>query len=238
MTVALNTQPPSGGNRARQSKVRRRFLLAGVGVLAVLGPMLGVSFLGDSGTATASVSGSAASSLVYTSTLPCDIFGSGSTNKVTLEHGTTATLTAACTAAQSATYVQPSWSPAANSAGSVSTAGDIALVDMSAEPSATNAVVSLYTTNLEGLGSDYSSFALPVNVYECASSSAPCSTWTAVTGASSFITNTNGTYSISLPGGYYYDLTIDTGGEYYCISTNTTSPATLAPQFFVTAQLT
>ncbi len=243
MTVALKVQPPDEQRRVRQTRFRKRFLFVGIGALAILGPMLGVSFLGDSGTAATSVTGSVASSLVYTSTVPCDIFGTNTVpTTLTLEHTTTASTTpSSCSSPVTAAFKSPSWSPAANSAGAVSTAGDVALVDMSAEPSATNAIVNVYTTNLQGLGSDYSSFAFPINVYSCptadATATSACNTWTAVTNALSYITNTNGSYSISLPGGAYYDITIDTGGEYYCISTNTTSPATLAPQFFVTAQL-
>ncbi len=252
MTVVLTPRPPV--LQAKKAKFRKRFLLVGIGCLAVLGPLLGVSFLGNSGTASASVTGSPASSLVYTGTIPCDMLGiaSGDTSTtsvtVVLANGTTATVdpaTSSCVGPSPApvtqAYLEPSWSPAANSAGSVTSGGDISVIDLSAEPSGTNAIVNLYTTNLQNLGSDYSSFALPVDVYQCTptttSGTASCTTasaWSAVANASSYITNTNGSYSISLPGGYYYDITINKGGEYYCISTTAGS---LAPTFFVTAQL-
>ncbi len=240
MSLVLSPKPTAS---IRQAKFRKRFLLISIAGLAVLGPALGVSYLGDSGTVVTSISGTPSSSLVYTSSLPCDIFGNGTSSvTVTLEHGTAASTTpSTCTGPVSKTFTAPSWSPTANSAGSVPTtgAGDLALVDMSAEPAATTAIVNVYITNLQGLASDYSSFALPINVYSCASSScASTGGWALVNGASSFVTNTNGSYSISLPGLAYYDITIDSGGEYYCVNTSTASPATLAPQFFVTAQLT
>ena len=245
MSLVLSPKPPAS---IRQAKFRKRFLLISIAGLAVLGPALGVSYLGDSGTVVTSISGTPSSSLVYTSSLPCDIFGG---NNVILANGTPGAYSStSCTATPPTPvltkFTPPSWSPTANSAGSVTTAGDLALVDMSAEPSATTAIVNVYITNLQGLASDYSSFALPINVYSCASgcTTAYSSTvgatnpWTPVTGASSFVTNTNGSYSISLKGGAYYDITIDSGGEYYCVSTSTSTPASLAPQFFVTAQLT
>lgn len=119
--------------------------------------------------------------------------------------------------------------------------GDLALVDMSAEPSTTSAIINVYITNLQDLAVDYSSLALPVNVYSCratdVTTTSGCNTWTAVLpSVASYLTNTNGSYAISLAGGYFYDITIDTGGEYYCVSTQNTLD--LAPSFFVTAQLT
>ena len=236
MAVVLKTRPSSLRDKAYQAKVRRRFLFAGIGVLAVIGPMLGVSFLGDSGTASATVTGTASSSLVYTSGLPCAIFG-GSAGTVTLAHGSTTTIGSPCSPGTTVTltpYTAAQWSPAADSAGSVTTAGDIALIDASAATS--NVIVTLFKTNLQNLSSDYSSFALPVNVYSCTSSCTTTGSWTAVANASSYITNDNGTYSISLASGSFYDLTIDLNGEYYCISTTVSSSAALAPTFFVTAQ--
>ncbi|MHB1783392.1 MAG: hypothetical protein ACYCTE_12045 [Acidimicrobiales bacterium] len=118
--------------------------------------------------------------------------------------------------------------------------GDLALVDMSAEPSTTSAIINVYTTNLQDLAVDYSSFALPVNVYSCSATdvtaTSGCNTWAIVPSAASYVTNTNGSYAINLTGGYFYDITVDSGGEYYCVSTQNASD--LAPDFFVTAQLT
>lgn len=248
MSVVPYTKPPS---LLKQAKFRKKFLLVSIAGLALLGPTLGVSFLSDSGTAAANVTGSVSASLVYTSSLPCDILGTASSSNAPLKYLTTAS-NASCTSSVtsvSTNFTHPSWSPAANSAGSVTTGGDLALVDMSAEPGATTAIVNVYITNLQGLASDYSSFALPINVYySCPAgstssspslcTSTPTTSWTEVPNAASFVTNTNGSYSISLPGGAYYDITIDAGGEYYCVSTTSTVPgATLTPQFFVTAQL-
>ncbi len=237
----------------RSSKLRRRFLMAGIAGLAVLGPMLGVSFLGDTGTASPSITGSSASSLVYIGKMPCgtsstSIFGTSPTSgttAATLEFGTAATFASSCTSVADSTKNYPTWSPAADSAGQV-TGGDIALVDATGVPSSTDVIVNLYLTNLQSLAADYSSFAFPVDVYSCTPGAAACGStttsgaqgsWTAVTGiAGNYLTSTSGYYSFSLPGGEYYDITFDTGGEFYCIST-TASTGSLSPTYLVTASI-
>ncbi len=220
-------KPTSGS-----SKLRRRFLLAGVAGLAVLGPILGISFLGDTGTSSLSITPSTSSSLVYTSSLPCDMFGSNpaSTTAVSLRYGTTATYGSGCSGSASATYQAPSWTPAAGSAGAVTSGGDLALIDASGASS--NVILDVYITNLQDMAADYSSFAFPINIYSCASACSTASAWTAVSGDSSYITSSGGFYSVSLPAGAWYDLTIESGGEYYCVATTTSG---LAPSFFITA---
>ncbi len=242
----------------RSSKLRRRFLMAGVAGLAVLGPMLGVSFLGDTGTATPSITGSSASSLVYIGTMPCgtsstSIFGPSASTQTsaptaTLEYGSSATYDSTTCSSSTPTVTDstknyPTWSPAADSAGQV-THGDIALVDATGVASSTDVIVNLYLTNLQSLAADYSSFAFPVDVYSCTPSTtagsgcgSTAAPWTAVTGiAGNYLTNTAGYYSFSLPGGDYYDITFKTGGEFYCIST-TASTGSLSPTYLVTASV-
>src|SRR6185312_916988 len=143
----------------------------------------------------------------------------------------------------------PSWSPTASTAGNVTQAGDIAVID--ATQATGNVVVSMYITNLASLSDDYSSFAFPIDVFKSTGSSDPtaASSWAqdssiVPTGSSfsSFLTDTTGVITFSLPPGYYYDLTMDSatqtttggGGSYFCIST-TASGGSLSPAFFVTA---
>lgn len=225
-------------NRQSSGKVRRRVLVAGIAALAVVGPFLGVSFLANSGTVSTSVTGSTSSgSLVDTS---CT-----GTSVPTLAYTTN------CSAA-SAAFTTPSWSPSAGSAGSVTSGGDIGLINTTGQTSPV--VVDVYVTDLQGLNEDYSSFALPINVYQCTTStsgSPSCSgtsggtPWTSITSWDStnyssvpYLTSSSGFFSITLQPGDWYDVAIDSGGMYYCISTSTTSPATLSPTFFVTASAT
>lgn len=244
-----------GATTRGSSKLRRRFLLTGLAGLAVLGPILGVSFLGDTGTSSPTITGSTASNLVYTNALPCDMLNGTASASIKLEFSSVATTLSSASggncpsstppAATSGTFTPPSWSPVTNSAGAVSQSGDLALVDASAATS--NVILDIYITNLQALGLDYSSFAFPINIYQC-STTTTCtgsSSWSAVgTTANpnsdfSYLTSSSGFYSVSLPPGYWYDVTLDAstsngGGEFYCISTNA-SGGSLAPSFFFTA---
>lgn len=217
---------PATRPRIRQ----RRLLLVAIPGLAVLAVAMGVSYLGNTGTSSASVSAassnfifpvangnsvpSAVDSLKYT--------GSGNINQ------TSHTIT---------TAVAPSWSPVAQSAGSVTTAGDLALIDGTI---ASNGVtVTVYVTNLAGLQQDYSSLALPVNIYQSPCTSNAC-TWTqassVIVSPPTYLTGTTGFLTFNLPAGKYYDIAIDTGGSLYCTSTSTSGTATLSPAYYFTAQ--
>ncbi|MHB1252040.1 MAG: hypothetical protein ACYC0I_07925 [Acidimicrobiales bacterium] len=153
----------------------------------------------------------------------------------------------------SVTLQSPDWSPRTESAGSVTTPGDLALVDASG---ATNgARVSVFVTNLAALQRDYASFVLPVGVYYLATSpdsqaspylaTPSCATgscsWQLANGEASapdvtssltYLTSGSGVVSFTLPRGYY-DITMQTGGAYYCIAT---TPASLSPSFFISAR--
>ena len=210
----------------RIRKRRQRFLAVSVAGLAVLGASLGVSFLGNTGTITPTVSGSSPS-FVY----PVSSGASLPSAVNSLEY----TLAAQISGAKiSGTAATPTWSPTAQSAGSVPNGGDLALIDATG---ATNGVtVSLYITNLAGLQQDYSSLALPVNVYQSACTSGTCS-WAQASGVSTtYLTATSGFLTFNLPTGYYYDITIEKGGSYYCTSTSNSGTATLAPSYYFTAQ--
>ena len=231
-------------------KVRRRVLISGIAALAVLGPFLGVSFLANSGTTSATVTASGSSGSMVDTTCPTGAYG--------VYTSVVAKVGAACS---STSLVTPSWSPSAGSAGSVTSGGDIAMVDASGQSAPV--VLNVYITDLQGLNEDYSSFALPIDIYQCSTAAGACSTvgtasgdWIPVTTWDSasfttvpFLTSSSGFFSISLPAGDWYDVAIDgtnvpsvvTGsstGMYYCISTGVTAPATLSPSFFVTASET
>ena len=211
--------------------LRRRFLAVGVPGLAVLGAVMGVSFLGDTGTTSVSVSPSSSSSFVYSVT-SSGLTPSGPTAVTSLEY----------TSSPSTAGTLPSWTPTPDTAGSVTTAGDVALVDATSSA----LVVNIYITNLASLQSAYSSFAFPVEIYSSTCSSSTC-TWaldTNLTPESSgqptvFITNTEGQLSFSLPltsPGSYYDITLGPAntGSYYTLSS--VSSSNDSPSFYVTAQ--
>ncbi len=231
-------------------KVRRRVLISGIAALAVLGPFLGVSFLANSGTTSATVTANASSGSMVNTTCPTGAYG--------VYTSVVAKVASACS---STSLVTPTWSPSAGSAGSVTSGGDIAMVDASGQSAPV--VLNVYITDLQGLNEDYSSFALPIDVYQCNAAGGACSTvgtasgdWIPITTWDSasftavpFLTSSSGFFSINLTAGDWYDVAIDgtnfpsavtgpSAGMYYCISTGTAAPATLSPTFFVTASET
>lgn len=211
---------------------RKRFLALGVAGLAVLGVSLGVSFAGDTGTTTLSVSGGS-SSFVFPvandNTVPAAVTSLKYTPASGIDEAHV--FTAAVT---------PSWQPVAGSAGSVTTAGDLALIDATTVANAV--VLNMYVTNLAALQQDYSSYALPINVYSSTCSSSPCS-WAADTSvipaanAPLYLTNSAGVVTLKLPTGKYYSIAMDTGGAFYTIST-TASGGALSPSFYFVATAT
>ena len=220
--------------RERLRRRRHRFLLVSVAALAVLAVALGVSFTADTGTTSVSVTAGTTSPLIF------PISGaSGSTvpSAVTVTKNNTQTTT---TPGTTTANVLPSWTPAAGAAGSVTAAGDLAVIDgrPASAGNATNLIVTVYITNLSNLQAAYSSYALPVRVYE---STTPTATgnWSVVSATSGlYMTNTGGFLSVNLPTATnkYYLISMDTGGSFYTVST--AIAGNLNPSFYFTAQAT
>jgi hypothetical protein len=254
---------------ARSRSRRRRVLVLATAALAVTAVAMGVSFLDQSGAAALTISSGGSGNLVYplggtSKTLPVGDGSdpltyakySGTAGSATVAGCTTLgscnTTTAKATGSTLASVTSPSWSPVANSPGDVTTAGDIAVVDATQVSSSASVVVNMYVTNLAALSKDYSSYAFPINVYSTTCPSGTCGPWSATDAGvvtqspfASFLTDTSGVISFSLPGGKYYDITMESasqganvGGSFYCISTSTTGGASLSPSFFITASPT
>ena len=212
-----------------------RFLAVATAALAILGASLGVSYLGSTGTTSTSVT-AASSAFIYpvanSASLP-----SGTNFVNSLKYTPSTAITSSSSSSAITTATSPSWSPTALSAGSVTVAGDLALID--ATIAANGVTVSLYVTNLAGLQQDYSSLALPVNIYQSPCTAGSC-TWTqsssVIASPPTYLTATSGFLTFNLPAGKYYDITIDTGGSFYCTSTSTSGTATLSPSYSFTAQ--
>ncbi|MDE3222257.1 MAG: hypothetical protein KGL79_02360 [Acidobacteriota bacterium] len=225
------------GVATKRSSVRGRVLAVGAAAMSIVLATLTPSFLGNTASTNASVTPSSASSAVY----PVAASGSVPSALSTLEYTTGIS---SSTLPSSPTL--PSWTPAANSAGSVTTAGDVTVIDATGANNGVEA--NLYVTNMASLQNDYSSWVLPVDVYQCTPTTTytTCSNtvstptgslepWTKYTAASgNFVTSTTGNLNFNFPKGSYYDIVVPTGGSYYCISTSNTSD--LAPSFYVTAQ--
>lgn len=241
----MTDQGATSRRQRSRSMRRRRFLIGSIAALAALAVSMGVSFLGDTGTATLALSTPVSDSFVYSvttaspATAPSGL-GSG------LRYGSTVS-GSAFTAAQN-----PNWTPAPSTAGSVTTPGDIAVIDATSTtmPNGGNVLVSIYLTNLSTLAAGYSSYAFPIEIFQCASSCAAQSdtgtgtsgTWTLTSETpldsnslpTTFLTNNTGFLTFTLPEGYYYDITMPTGGSFYTLSGVTSSNAT--PSYYITAQ--
>lgn len=221
---------PAAPRAGRLSARRRRFLAVSLAVLAVVGVALGVSFAADTGTTSVTVTAGTTSSLIF----PLDA-SAGDTvpAAVTVTKNNTQ-----ATSGTTSANVVPSWSPVAGAAGSVATAGDLAVVDgrSASAGGAANVVLTIYLTNLANLQAAYSSFAFPVRVYESTNPTAT-GNWSVVSStAGVYLTNTTGFLSVSLPtaANKYYLVAMDTGGSFYTVST--TVAANLNPSFYFTTQ--
>ncbi|MBX6370304.1 MAG: hypothetical protein IRZ04_20220 [Rhodospirillales bacterium] len=231
--------------RSKFGQRRRRFLMVSVAALAALAAALGVSFAGSTGTSTVTVSASSTNFVFPVAAgapAPADASLTGLRYGSVIQHGSGDTFSATASDIKN-----PTWTPVAGSAGSVTTAGDVVLIDARSVTLGTHGslIVNMYVTNLEELQQTYSSFAFPVNVYRCsASCAAPTSTtgsgtqgnWeqasTVLATGSVFLTNTEGFLTLSLEAGYYYDIAFNTGGSFYTVSTTSGS---LSPTFYFTA---
>lgn len=220
-------------------KRRRRFLLVSIPALAVLAAALGVSFADDAGTSTLNVSSSSNDFVFPVQAGTAKIPAAVTALKYT---GTAGIDTVASPRVFTTSVIRPAWTPATGSAGEVTTAGDVVLVDATAGTlgTATALTLTIFVTNLTGLQQAYSSFAYPIRIWKCAATCNSNAAWSEVvddaviTPRPVYLANTDGFMQFRLPVGFYYDVVFDLGGSFYTISTTIT--ANLSPQFFFTAQ--
>lgn len=141
--------------------------------------------------------------------------------------------------------VAPGWPVVvANQAGSISSSGDIAVIDAT-DISATYLIVTIFITNMKPLALTYNSYALPVRIYAATAFSGGSITWNAsahtdsngINIANTYLTNTQGyeTFKLATGAGKYYAITLDAGGSYYPYQTGVSGSAT-TPAFYITAQ--
>lgn len=134
----------------------------------------------------------------------------------------------------------------AGQAGSISTSGDIAVVDAT-DISASYLIVTVYITNMKQLALTYNSYCLPIRIYSAATFSGGAIAWGAspvvdsnsINTANTYLTNTQGfeSFKLATGAGKYYAITLDAGGTYYPYQTGATGSAT-TPALYITAQRT
>jgi hypothetical protein len=231
---------------ARLGGRRRRFLIVSVAALAVLGAAMGVSFLGDTGTQSLSVSAAAGSGNFVFSVETGGVAGVGSalpanlTGTAALPGGSAVSQT---TSPHVSTAVKPSWT-AALGAGSVTITGDMAVIDATASGGAATLpdsshklLVTVYVSNLDQFGADYSSYALPINVYKSVAGASWADAGASATPNTVFITNLGGQVSFTLNPGFMYAIYMPTGGSWFNVNTTNDGTHNLAPSFFLSAQV-
>lgn len=239
---------------------RRRFLLASIAALTVVGVALGVSFTADTGVASPSVTAGSTSALVFpvkaNGRLPLAIDSLKHTtgaSKITVNDNGTPSDASDDFSQLDATPDLPTWSPVAGAAGTISStgAGDLFVIDgrSASAGGAAKVIINIYITNLAAIQPNYSSYAWPIRVYQANGASVLTSgAWTPVSivngfafnAADFYLTNTGGFLSYSLPtdSNRYYLITMDDGGSFYCVGTDQTAPESLTPEFYATAQAT
>jgi hypothetical protein len=180
----------SGANLRRRT-IRRRVIALGVAGVTIAGAQIGVSMLGDTGSVDAAVTPSNATGKhIYADALPSatGTWASGVANAIQPTNQ----------------LKRVAWSATPASTGFVSTAGDVAVIDATTESLPTGAhglTVSMFISNLAGFGQNYSSFALPVGVYQWKATSATAGTWTQYVGPTGAVNNDFYTYTDTVSNG-------------------------------------
>ena len=148
------------------------------------------------------------------------------------------------TGAQSVPAV-PGWPVVvAGQAGSISTSGDIAVVDAT-DISVSYLIVTVYITNMKELALTYNSYLLPIRIYSAATFSDGAIVWNpspvvdsnSINTANTYLTHTQGfeSFKLTTGAGKYYAITLDAGGSYYPYQTGVTGSAT-TPALYISAQ--
>lgn len=204
--------------------------LIAIVAVAILVAVSAVTFASTSGTSSVSISAGGVSGDL------ASVTAAGSATSF-LKYGT-------YTAGSTTKYRNPAWSPVANSAGSISTTGDLYSVDTTGNTG--NVLVTIYLDNPNALAKNYTYLNLKVNIWKKGASyvaptvgSAGTNGWEQATlsGGTAigtvYLTMSNGYTSFILAGDAEYDITVD-GGSYFCISTDTSGGGSLSPSFYVT----
>lgn len=239
---------------ARQFK-KRVLLTVGalsLGVVAVTG----YAFLNSNAIATTSITGTTSNTgAVFTSnpaTVPSGMPSTWYCNGPTSTASVTFTQTAGCSAPPSTQDygpVAPGWTPTVNATGSVTGAGDVAMVD--AGKGSGGVLVTVALTNTAALSAGYSYLNLPIAVQAWNGTAwvSAKDTSGAYIGYSS-TSSENGVQYLGLTTGYltfdlpasgtttpaYYEVIVPQGGSFYTISSSPSSD--LAPSFDVSATAT
>lgn len=212
--------------------VRRYAVLGSVAAGLILIAATSASFLATNGTATASVTstGSGTAGDVYT---PSCTTSSGTTTC------TSPTITGITTldwgASASTTPQEAAWSAAQGEVTSVTTAGDVAVVDATGGQT----LITVTLTNAAAMTGAYTYVNIPIEIYKCTLSSGTCDMAVDANQSKQYLTFSDATLTFDVNTSdstdTYYEVVVPTGGSMYVYSTSTSSD--LAANFLVTSQI-
>jgi hypothetical protein len=236
--MSMRGSVAKSGVNLRRRTIRRRVIALGVAGVTIAGAQIGVSMLGDTGTVDASVTQntSAVSKHIYATSLPT---GTAGTPPAVWAAGLVNNNSAVATVARVA------WSAAPSTTGTVTTAGDVAVIDATAAglpTTATGVSITMYISNLNNFARNYSSFALPVGVYQWNGTAWSQSTNTDFYSAANknalYISDSDGSVTMNLPKGTgsagYYEIVIDKTNGFWQSASSLLS-TDLGPSFYMTA---
>ncbi len=82
----------------------------------------------------------------------------------------------------------------------------------------------------------YQSYSLPLSIWKCTSvTTCTAATWGTAPVSSGYLLDTQPNYTVTLDPGYFYSVSMDVGGSFYCTSTKAAG-GNLSPSFFFAAQ--
>jgi hypothetical protein len=233
--MSMRGSVAKSGVNLRRRTIRRRVIALGVAGVTIAGAQIGVSMLGDTGTVDASVTQntSAVSRHIYATSLPTGTLPSG-------------TVAPAVWATGSAGVVRVAWSAAPSTTGTVTTAGDVAVIDARTDglpATATGVSLTMYISNLNNFARNYSSFALPVGVYQwngtAWSQSSNTDFYSGANKNALYISDSDGSVTLNLPkaagSAGYYEIVIDKTNGFWQSNSSLPAPNDLGPSFYMTA---
>lgn len=211
LTTPCRIAPVSVAGTGRLSSARRLFGLTAIVALTVLGIAMGTSF-----------AASAASSPALLSVGGKPLMLGSNVAVPPAVKALRYSLTRDSLNGRRLTWRRPVLG-VAGSVAQVASAGDLVLIDTIGR--STPLPVELYVSNLPALASSYSSFLLPVEVWQTPDPARQAS-WRR--SAAAAISDFTGKISFNLPPGRYYDITIERGGSLQLMPGRTA----VAPAFF------
>ena len=198
-------------------------MLGAVAAGLILVAATSVSFLATNGTASATVtsSGSGTAGNVYTPSCATTCTAPTIKSITTLDWGANGTTTPQAAA----------WSAAQGTVTSVSTAGDLAVVDGTAGKT----LITVALTNAASMANDYTYVNIPVEIYKCTVTSGTCTMAADANQSEQYLSFSNASLTFQVAGGsaMYYEVVVPTGGSMYVYNAG----SNLASKFLVTSQI-